>query len=192
MKWSHSFQLSDALAAAALVVAGLGYLEAREANHFAQQRVEAQNVLVLRAREIEGDRLSIVTVNEDQVIQQIWFRMPVDLRSDEVRLNAEVPEFRLSWLESGIDEDLQDVREAGLVAVVVGQIPVGVTTTYVVEGRTEIDCSLYKIAYRASVPGNGPIAKDILGMALIDRNVACDLLDGEVERSWDSRISRAQ
>jgi hypothetical protein len=182
-----SIRFSDVVAVVAILIAGMSYFESRESNSFVRQRMEADRILVLRASLDGDDSISLTPVQQDHVVQATIFIFPNEIRRSPVELHAEAAVLNIQWIESGLGRSAEHARERGSVAVIRGELPVGVTTAYLVDGISRVDCSIYKMSYLATAPDVGPVTVKLQGMAISTRGVDCDQLKSAVERLWEQR-----
>lgn len=183
-----SVRFSDFVALIALLIAGASYLESRASNQFVRHRMEADRILVLRASLDNDDRISLTPIREDHVVQATIFTFPNEVRRSQVELHAEAAVLNSEWIESGLGRSAEHARQRDSVAVINGELPVGITTVYLVDGVSRADCSVYKLSYLATVPDIGPVTVKLQGMAIAERGVDCDGLRLRVENRWDRRI----
>ena len=135
----------------ALVIAGLNYWESHQqhvdqlrhdqAEAQAQTRVASAFVNVGEADK-DGRFVSLHPLRSSQAIQSQRYRFPSDVVDHPVDITAEVPRIQADWIAGGVKHALDDGRAAGAGEA---RIPVVIETTYVQDGDTRTDVSLYQL-----------------------------------------------
>jgi hypothetical protein len=185
--------LSELVGVLALVIAGLNFWE----NHHervvdtrrqaAADRVarEVRSAVVLQAgMEGDGARLILQTVNPAQAVQGQRYLFPHAVLGHAMEVDAARPQIDLAWIEDGLRGEVARGRKAGTAgADGEGELPIGVFTTYVEDGETRTDQSLYRLGYswRSRLLGGPRIA--LQGLSLVARRVPGDLRRA-VETAW--------
>ena len=175
--------IGEGAAVLAVVIAALSYWDshrqhAEEAKSAAQQ-AQAQSAFVLRASAVEGGRrLALESVEPRQVIQSQRYYFPTQVLDHAMEVSAARPQIDQNWIAAGLDRVLRDAKGDGE-----ARLPVAIVTSYVEDGETRQDRSLYVIgyAYRAHFLGGRQII--LQGLALQRRAFTGDP-QAAVERSW--------
>ena len=177
--------LGEAVAVLALVIAGLNYwdahrartTEARQAD--LQARVKTALVMTGSADEA-GDRVTLQPLNPAQAIQSQRYLFPHAVLDHAMEVSSAKSQIDLPWLAEGLRRALDRDHAP---ATGESELPVGVITTYVEDGDTHIDRSLYRLGY-AFRSGFLTGRKVMLqGVSLNRRSVAGDL-QTLVETRW--------
>jgi hypothetical protein len=164
----------------ALVVAALGlwdsHRERRQEDRdraVADQRAAAQTPFVLRASaSADGQRLTLTPVRDDQVIQSQTLVFPAKITAAQPRTTGD-PRIEASWIADGLrhaaasagrDKNEEDLRA-----------PVGLVTSFLDNGQTRTDQSIYWIAYRLKPQLLMGAKVELRGLSLARRDVSGDL-----------------
>jgi hypothetical protein len=140
-----SIRLGEVAALVGVIIAGLSlfltYVDRRKDKQDAARLAQAQTVMVLKG-DGGGDRIRLVPANPGQVVQSQVFYFPSAVRAGSVQITGE-GRVDADWFASGLKKALHgkddDGAEHGL--------PVGVATTFVEDGETHTDVSLYQIGF---------------------------------------------
>lgn len=177
--------VGEVAAVLAVVIAGLSYWDGhREHAQAARQaavQARAKAAFVLRgSADAGGRRIVLEAVDPTQAIQSQRYLFPAEVLDHAMEVSAARPQIDLVWLEAGLDRALDQARvktdgEA--------RLPVAITTTYVEDGETRIDRSLYEVGYawRSRLLLGRRLT--LQGIALIQRGVGGDLRTS-VNRRW--------
>ena len=185
--------LSELVGVLALVIAGLNFWEnhherVAEARHQAAvEKVQsvAHSAVVLGASvEDDGARLFLQPMNPAQAVQSQRYLFPHAVLGHAMEVSAARPQIDLPWIADGLREEIDRARKAGS-AEADGEdvLPVGVFTTYIEDGDTRTDQSLYRVGYawRSQLLGGPKLV--LQGMSLERRAVQGDLRRA-VEAAW--------
>ena len=189
--------LAELVGIAALVIAGLGYwdshreraqtdrekaAEARERKAEAQKEAQAGALkltfLMTGAPEPGGERLRLSAVHSEQVIQTQEVRFPAEIRGDPVQTTGN-PRLEAGWFEGGLAKALHardDARKSG-------RLPVGIATTYIEDGQTKTDRSIYQLGYSLHPRVLRADKAEMEGLSLVRRGGADDL-QAAVDAIW--------
>ena len=167
---------SEVIGVVALLIAGLNFWDshrqhAEEARH-SETRAKAQAAFVVTGTaDAAGRRLSLTPLKPGQAIQSQRYIFPCEVLDHAMEVSAARPQVDAEWIGEGLRHALaaariRDAGEAGL--------PVGIVTTYVEEGDTIVDRSIYQIGYawRPRLLG-GPQIR-LQGIALSRRAIGGD------------------
>lgn len=173
--------LAEIVGIAALVIAGLGYLDShreraqqdRAREEAARERQAAQKAdavkrsfLMTGARDKSGEVVRLSSAHSDQIIQiqTVWF--PAAIRGASVETTGN-PRLEAGWIEGGLR------KVAGKAKA--GRVPVGVLTVYIDDGETRTDRAIYWLGYSLH---SRPLLGDrveLEGLSVARRGVAGDL-----------------
>ena len=189
--------LAEMVGIAALVIAGLGYwdshreramtahekaLEAQERRAEAQKEAQAGALklafLMTGTPESGGERLRLSAVHSEQVIQTQEIRFPSEIRGDPVQTTGN-PRLEAGWLEDGLAKARHarnDTRKSG-------RLPVGIATTYIEDGQTKTDRSIYQLGYSLHPRVLRADKVEMEGLSLVRRGTGDDL-QGAVDSLW--------
>ncbi len=139
--------VGEVAAVIAVVIAGLNYWEARrehaEALQRASEAAKAHSAIVLKGEAEAGGRgITLDAVAPGQVIQSQRFVFPAQVLDHPVEITATRPRIDLRWVEAGLSRALDGVKGAGE-----ARLPVAIITTYVEDGDSHIDQSIYLIGF---------------------------------------------
>ena len=167
----------EVIAVLALVVAGLNYWDAHrqhaeEANRASvHARAEAAFVATGTA-DSPGRDIMLAPLTQGQAIQTQRYVFPTDVLDHPMEISAARPQIDVDWIVGGLRRALDDahVRSSGE-----AQLPLAIITTYVEDGDTRTDRSIYQIgyAYRPRLLGGMQIR--LQGIALSRRAASGDL-----------------
>lgn len=184
--------LAEIVAVAALVITGLSFWDTHRervredrdrAAAASQRQAEAQaaarkmTFVMTGAREDDGLKVRLTSVNEGQVIQTqtVWF--PFELRSDSVETTGN-PRLEAGWIEGGLRKHAGKART--------GRVPVGVLTVFIEDGQTKTDRSIYQLGYSIHPRTLRADKVELEGLSLAQRGVSGDL-QAAVGTLWSAR-----
>ncbi len=177
--------VGEAAAVIAVLIAGLNYWDSRrdrgQAAHEAAKAAQAHAAIVLRGEaEAGGRRIMLAAVSPGQVIQSQRYYFPRAVLDHAMEVSAARPQIDLAWIEGGLGHALEVAHakgdgEAG--------VPVAIVTTFVEDGDTRTDRSLYRIGY--AWRGRLLLGRRLVlqGIALEHRGVSGDLA-ALADRHW--------
>jgi hypothetical protein len=179
--------LSEIVAVAAVVIAGLGWWEnhrqneqeAREKAEAARERrADERATAVKRSFILTGqasaDRIRLSPVNPEQVIQTQTLVFPTPVRGDDVQTTGN-PRIDRGWFEDG----LKKARRSEAT-----RLPVGVVTSYIEDGETRSDRSIYFVGYSLHDRMLRGSEVQLDGLSLARRGVSGDL-QTQVDALWE-------
>ena len=181
--------IGEIVGVGALGVALLGYLDARRER--AETRVErtretrveaARAALVLTATaDADGARLTLSPMRPGQAVQSQRYLFPKAVLDHAMEVAAAQPQIDRGWIAAGL---VRAAKAGGGAPTGEGALPVGLETTYVEDGETRIDRSLYRLGYRVEKGGLFAGPRVVLqGLSLERRGVSGDL-QAAVETRW--------
>lgn len=183
--WRRWLTVGELVGLGALLVAGLGYIDAHRdrmaarADRVAAARragdaQAAAHALVLRGEAQDGGaRVRLSPVDAGQVVQSQRYLFPQALLDHAMEVDAAQPQIDRAWLPAAAVR-LLAARAKGEGGE--GRIVVGVLTRYVEDGEALSDRSLYQVGYRTEPAGLFGGERLVLqGVSLRRRGVAGDL-----------------
>lgn len=148
----------------------------------AERHAVAQDVFVMRASvDADGQRLRLEPVRADQVIQSQVYVFPAKVRAGEVRTTGDA-RIEAAWIADGLRRAARHGPKADGGDL---RVPVGVVTTYLADGQTASDQSVYLIGYSLKSRLLLGSKVELRGLSLARRGVAGDLR-ARVEALWPS------
>jgi hypothetical protein len=90
----------------------------------------------------DGRFVSLRPLRGSQAIQSQRYRFPADILDHPMEITAERPRIEADWIAGGVKRALDDGHAPGTGEA---RIPVVVETTYVEDGDTRTDVSLYQL-----------------------------------------------
>ena len=173
--------LAEIVGVAALVITGLSFWDSHReriredrdraaavSEKLAEAKAAArkQTFVMTGARQGDGDKVVLTSVNEGQVIQTqtVWF--PSELRSDSVETTGN-PRLEVGWIENGLRKHAGKART--------GRVPVGVLTVFIEDGETKTDRAIYQLGYSIHSRTLRADKVELEGLSVARRNVAGDL-----------------
>ncbi|HZK98630.1 MAG TPA: hypothetical protein VFC47_01905 [Caulobacteraceae bacterium] len=189
--------VGEVAAVLAVVIAGLNYWDShREHAQAAKQSRaldEARSALVIRgSADADGRRIALEALRPGQAIQSQRYVFPTPILDHAMEVAAARPQIDAAWISAGLGRALQAGRVKGDGEAT---LPVGVATTYVEDGQTREDRSLYRVGYawRSRFIGGRRII--LQGIALDRRKVGGDLrplVDGQWAATAPGRTRQDQ
>ena len=184
--------LAEIVGVAALVITGLSFWDSHRervrddrdrAAAASQRQAEAQaaarkmTFVMTGAREDDGGKVRLTSVNDGQVIQTqtVWF--PSEIRSDSVETTGN-PRLEAGWIENGLR------KHAGKVKT--GRVPVGVLTVFLEDGQTKTDRAVYQLGYSIHPRTLRADKVELEGLSVARRNVSGDL-QAAAGNLWSAR-----
>jgi hypothetical protein len=191
--------VGEVVAVLGLVLAGLGYWENRRQAEQAQrqeaQKAQAQtrSVFVMRGQvDEDGERVLLQPTDPGQVVQTQRYFFPTPVRDRGKEIGAGQLQIDLAWFGDGLKGALKAAREAGApLPEGEARLPVGVVTTYVENGQTRTDQSLYRVGYLAEPGLFSAVKLKLLGATLVRRNVKGDI-QSAVNAAWRAEAPKGE
>ena len=136
----------EIIGALALVFAALNYWDSHKQHvdevrqTTAEKRAQAA-FIVTGAANSEGRRMVLKSLKSSQAIQSQRYYFPHAILGRAMEVSAAEPQIDLGWIEDG----LRKAPRSGKTGE--STLPVAIVTTYVEDGETRADTSLYRIGY---------------------------------------------
>ena len=186
--------LSEVVGIGALAIAALSFCDSRRLHREeqAERRGAAQHeaqrqALVLKGQPVDnGARLMLTPVRGEQVVQSQRYLFPSSVLGHPMQVDAAPPQVQVAWVEEGLRPQLRAAAETRHLKLDgYGRLPVGVVTTYVEDGDTRTDRSLYMIGYRVAPGGlfGGHPRVFFQGLEVVARGLGADL-QARVDSRW--------
>ena len=141
--------LGEIVGVLALVIAALNYWDAHRQHveevrqTTAEKRAQAAFV-VTGAAEDEGRRIALRSMKASQAIQSQRYYFPGAVLDHAMEVAAAEPRIELGWIEDGLRKlPSTESEKSGE-----NTVPVAIRTTFVEDGDTRTDTSLYRLGYR--------------------------------------------
>lgn len=177
--------VSEVVGVLALVIAGANFWESHHdhvaAEHHEAAQAQAQAAFVMTgAADAAGEKIMIDPLKSAQAIQSQRYVFPSAILAHEMEVSAAQPQIDAAWIEAGLRKALAaaHIKTAGE-----ARLPVGVITTYVEDGDTRTDSSIYLVGYAYHPKFLSGMKITLQGLSLGKRSVKDDLL-AEVNRRW--------
>lgn len=177
--------IGEVVGVLALVVAGLNYWDSHRdrvsAEKAASHEAQARRALVMTGEaDPAGARVMLQPVNPAQVIQSQRYLFPHAVLAHAMEVSAARPQIDLDWIAPGLRGALDHGHAP---ADGEATLPVGVITTYIEDGETYTDTSIYRVgfAYRSHFLTGRKIT--LQGISLGHRGAGGDL-QAEVDARW--------
>ena len=132
----------------ALVIAALNYWDSHKQHvdevrqTVAEKRAQSAFV-VTGSAEADGRRILLRSMKSSQAIQSQRYYFPQAVLDHAMEVAAAEPRIELGWVEDG----LRKLRDGGA-KTGESTVPVAIRTTYVEDGDTRTDTSIYRLGYR--------------------------------------------
>jgi hypothetical protein len=171
----------------ALIIAGLNYWESHQQHAAAAMREQAlsraETAFVATGEAAAGGKsIDLRPLKAGQAIQSQRYRFPADVLDHPMELTAERPRIEVDWISGGLKRALEKghARSTGE-----ARAPVVIETTYVEDGDTRTDVSLYRVgfAWKRGFLGGWEIR--LRGIALSRRGLSGDN-SSVLEQDWAS------
>jgi hypothetical protein len=168
--------VGEIVAALALVVAGLNYWDTHRARldqtRQAENRARAEAAFVaVGVVDRAGRAISLQPLGAGQVVLSQRYVFPSQVLNHAMEITAARPQIDLGWIEGGLRHALETARVKGDGEA---RLPVVIETTYVEDGDTRADRSLYQIGYSWRRRFLGGLRIQLQGIALARRGVVGD------------------
>lgn len=177
--------VSEVVGVLALVIAGANFWESHHdhvaAEHHQAVQAQAQAAFVMTGvADTDGAKIMIDPLKPAQAIQSQRYVFPTAILNHEMEVSAARPQIDAAWIEAGLRKalDAAHVKAAGE-----ARLPVGVVTTYVEEGDTQTDTSIYLVGYAYRPRFLAGMKVTLQGLSLGRRAVKGDL-QAQVNRRW--------
>ncbi|MHB8284334.1 MAG: hypothetical protein ACYDD1_06630 [Caulobacteraceae bacterium] len=179
--------VSEVVGVLALGIAALNFWESHHehvaAEHHEAMQAQAEAAFVMTgAADSAGEKIMIDPLKSAQAIQSQRYVFPTAVLDHEMEVSAARPQIDAAWIEAGLRKSLDaaHVKTAGE-----ARLPVGVITTYVEDGDTRTDSSIYLVGYAYRPKFLTGMKISLQGLSLGRRAVKGDLA-AEVNRRWTS------
>lgn len=179
------FTVGEVVGVLALIIAGLNFWESHrehaEAERAAVSQAEARSAFVMTGgADAAGDRIDFRPLNPAQAIQSQQYLFPHAVVDHPIVVSAAQPRVERSWIDQGLRSVLATAQAPSSGEATA---PLGVITTYVQDGETYTDGSLYRVGYAWRSQFLGGRKLRLQGVALAQRGVKGDL-QAAVEQNW--------
>lgn len=183
--------VGEVVAVLGLGLAGLNYWESHRDREQALRKeaetakVQSRSVFVMRGEADEkGERVMLQPTDSDQVVQTQRYLFPAEVLDHAKEIGAGRLQIDLVWFDHGLARALKAARKAGAdLPRGEAALPVGIVTTYVENGETRTDRSLYRVGYTAESGLIGAVKLRLIGASLIRRGVSGDV-QAQVDAAW--------
>lgn len=188
--------LAELVGVVAVVIAGLGYWDThreraqeahdrvvveRERRAEAQQGALKRTFLMTGTPDGAGERIRLAPAHPEQVIQTQAVIFPSAIRGDPVQTTGN-PRIERGWFEGGLKKAERDRKHDGK-AGDQGRLPVGLVTSYIEDGQTRTDRSVYLLGYSLHDRFLRGARVELDGLSLARRGVSGDV-QAEVDGLW--------
>lgn len=183
--------VGEVVAVLGLGLGALNYWEGHRDREQAEQQEAAKaaaarrSVFVMRGQASKkGERVMLEPTDAGQVVQTQRYLFPAEVLDHGKEIAAGQTQIDLVWFDEGLGKALKARRKDGA-ELPKGEatLPVGVVTTYVEDGETRTDQSLYRVGYRAESGLLGGVKLKLVGATLVRRAVKGDI-QAAVEAAW--------
>ena len=183
--------IGEVVALLGLGLAGLSYWdnhrqrEQTQRQEAEQAKAQSRSVFLMRGEADEdGERVILEPSNPAQVVQTQRYIFPGAVLDHGKEIGAGRLQIDLVWFEGGLKDALKAARKAGApLPKGEARLPVGVVTSYVENGETRRDQSIYRVGYVAEPGLLGAVKLKLLGATLVRRGVSGDL-QAAVDAAW--------
>ena len=173
---------------------GLAALNYWEGHHDHQQalrqeaakaQAQSRSVFVMRGHADKGgQRVLLEPTDAAQVVQTQRYLFPAPVLDHGKEIDSGRLEIDRVWFQDGLKSALKAARRSGA-ELPKGEaiLPIGVITTYVENGETHTDQSLYRIGYTAEPGLLRTVKLKLLGATLLRRDLKGDV-QAAVDAAW--------
>ena len=164
----------EIVAALGLIIAVLNFWDTRQQRHQEAHKSEAQaraaaSFVVTGQASSDGRRVTITSMKSSQAIQSQRYVFPRAVLDHPMEVTAAQPQIDLGWIEDGLK------KSRGLSGDGEATVPVAIATTFVDDGETRNDISLYRLGYAWRKGGLfGGVKLRLQGLALARRTLSGD------------------
>ena len=178
----------------ALVIAGLNFWESHQQHQEDVRRAQAQTraetaFVVVGEADKDGRFVTLRPLKTSQAIQSQRYRFPGEVMDHPIEITAERPRIEADWIAAGLKRVLDEghARAGGE-----ARVPVVIETTFVEDGDTRMDVSLYQlgVAWKRGFLGGRQIR--LTGLALAKRGLVADPAPTLQSRWTASKAALAQ
>jgi hypothetical protein len=164
----------------ALVIAGLNYWEGHQQHLDEVRREQAQAQAQTRTAtafvnvgeaDKDGRFVDLHPLRSSQAIQSQRYRFPGEVLDHPVDITAERPRIEADWIAAGVRRALDEGHARGAGEA---RLPLLIETTYVEDGDTRTDVSLYQLGVSWKRGFLGARQLRLTGLALSRRQIAGD------------------
>jgi hypothetical protein len=184
--------VGEVIAVLGLGLAGLNYWESHRdreqalRQEAATAQAQSRSVFLMRGEaDKKGERVLLEQTNPAQVVQTQRYLFPTAVLDHAKEIGAGRLQIDLVWFDDGLKAALKAAHKAGApLPKGEARLPVGVVTTYIENGQTHTDQSLYRVGYLTEsglLPG--AVKLKLLGAAPIRRDVPGDM-QAVVDAAW--------
>jgi hypothetical protein len=183
--------VGEVVAVLGLGLAGLNYWDGHRDHQqalrqeAAKAQAQSRSVFVMRGHaDKDGERVLLEPTDAAQVVQTQRYLFPAPVLDHGKQISSGRLEIDRVWFEDGLKSALKAARKSGA-ELPKGEatLPVGVITTYVENGETRTDQSLYQVAYAAEPGLLRTVKLKLLGATLLRRGVKGDV-QAAVDAAW--------
>ena len=157
----------------ALVIAALNYWDSHKQHAVEMREVSAERraqtaFVVTGAADVEGRRIALRSLKSSQAIQSQRYYFPRSVLNHAMEITAAEPQIDLGWIEGGLRKVARPAKSGE------STLPVAIVTTYVEDGDTRTDTSVYKVGYGWTTGLFGGPKFRLQGIALGRRAIRSD------------------
>lgn len=183
--------VGEVVAVLGLGLAGLNYWESHRGHQealrqeAAKAQAQSRSVFLMRGRANKGgERVLLEPTDAGQVVQTQRYLFPAPVLDHGKEITSGRLEIDRVWFMDGLTSAVKAARKSGA-GLPKGEatLPVAVITTYVENGETRTDQSLYRVGYAAKPGLFGTMELKLLGATLLRRSVAGDM-QAAVDAAW--------
>jgi len=183
--------VGEVVAVLGLGLAALNYWEShRDHEQTVRQEAEktqaqSRSVFLMRGQANKGgDRVMLDPTNPGQVVQTQRYLFPSPVLDHAKEIGAGRLQVDLSWFDGGLTQALKAAcRRGAPLPKGEATLPMGVITTYVENGETRTDKSIYRVGYLARPGLLAAVKLELLGATLVRRDVKGDV-QAAVDAAW--------
>jgi hypothetical protein len=138
--------VGEIVAVLALAIAALNYWDSHKQHVDAVRQTTAEKraqaaFVVTGVADSEGRRITLKSLKSSQAIQSQRYYFPHAILDHAMEVSAAEPQIDLGWIEDGLRKSRRGEKSGE------STLPVAIVTTYVEDGDTRTDTSLYRIGY---------------------------------------------
>ena len=169
----------------ALVIAGLNYWDSHKQHAEEAKRAQAQTqaavaFVAVGEADADGKTVALRPLKNAQAIQSERYTFPKEVLDHPMDITADRPRIEVDWVAGGLRRALESVHAKGGGSA---RMPVLIETTYVEDGDTRTDVSLYQLGFSWKSEFLSGRQIRLAGIALARRNPGADA-QGLVEKRW--------
>ena len=180
LRW---ISLAELVGVLALLISAASYWDAHRDRERAEAPAPAKHLpplLLTGTADASRDALALKPASGEAVVQTQTLTFPVSIAADLVETTGN-PRLEAGWIVDGLRKALPSREGSG------PRLPVGIVTTYVLDGDTRTDVALYDVGYAFRDRMLRARAVELEGITLV-RHLPASQVKSAVEARWAKAV----